>query len=232
MTFRQRRRHERRTREVIATTYPVKRQGPGDPCRGLARCARRPVLRSSPRQACDGCRECTHGRIGPQVRVRRQLFAAARVVRGRMVSPPYGSRDKLTSRTRRPSSSPPSCPPAPSRAWAPRRAPAPGGRSGTRLVVPRLAESFRVITYDRRGHSQSERPSAQGSIREDVADLAALIEQLGLLLSSGSRPTDTISERCLFLPGVLLDLQPPHHRPRAARADQCPVLHFPSLEKR
>src|SRR5262249_47737639 len=48
------------------------------------------------------------------------------------------------------------------------------------LVVPRLAESFRVIPYDRRGHSQSERPSAQGSIREDVADLAALIEHLGL----------------------------------------------------
>src|SRR5262245_8501230 len=48
------------------------------------------------------------------------------------------------------------------------------------LVVPRLAESFRVITYDRRGHSQSERPSAQGRIHEDVADVAALIEHFGL----------------------------------------------------
>ncbi len=48
------------------------------------------------------------------------------------------------------------------------------------LVVPPLAESFRVLTYDRRGHSQSERPAGQGSVREDVADLAALIEQLGL----------------------------------------------------
>lgn len=46
------------------------------------------------------------------------------------------------------------------------------------LVVPRLAESFRVLTYDRRGHSESERPTAQGNVREDVADLAALIEQL------------------------------------------------------
>ena len=48
------------------------------------------------------------------------------------------------------------------------------------LVVPRLAESFRVVTYDRRGHSDSERPTAQGSVREDVADLAVLLEQLGL----------------------------------------------------
>jgi pimeloyl-ACP methyl ester carboxylesterase len=47
-------------------------------------------------------------------------------------------------------------------------------------VVPLLAESFRVLTYDRRGHSQSERPAAQGSTREDVDDLAALIETLGL----------------------------------------------------
>lgn len=48
------------------------------------------------------------------------------------------------------------------------------------LVVPRLGKSFRVLTYDRRGHSQSERLSGQGSVREDVADLAALIEDLRL----------------------------------------------------
>jgi pimeloyl-ACP methyl ester carboxylesterase len=47
-------------------------------------------------------------------------------------------------------------------------------------VASGLAESFRVLTYDRRGHSESERPPAQGSIRDDVADLAALIEDLGL----------------------------------------------------
>lgn len=47
-------------------------------------------------------------------------------------------------------------------------------------VAPSLAESFRVLTYDRRGHSQSERPATQGSIQEDVADLAALIEGRGL----------------------------------------------------
>jgi pimeloyl-ACP methyl ester carboxylesterase len=49
------------------------------------------------------------------------------------------------------------------------------------LVVPRLTDSFRVLTYDRRGHSQSERLQGPGSVREDVADLAALIEHLGLV---------------------------------------------------
>ena len=48
------------------------------------------------------------------------------------------------------------------------------------LVVPGLAQSLRVLTYDRRGHSESVRPPGQGSVREDVADLAALIGHLGL----------------------------------------------------
>ena len=47
-------------------------------------------------------------------------------------------------------------------------------------VVAQLSASYRVLTYDRRGHSRSERPRTQGSVREDVADLAALIEELGL----------------------------------------------------
>jgi len=47
-------------------------------------------------------------------------------------------------------------------------------------VVPALAESFRVLSYDRRGHSDSERPTGQGSVREDVSDLAALIGNLDL----------------------------------------------------
>jgi pimeloyl-ACP methyl ester carboxylesterase len=55
-----------------------------------------------------------------------------------------------------------------------------GSRHNWDLVVPRLVGSFRVLTYDRRGHSDSERPAGQGSIREDVADLAALIDRLGL----------------------------------------------------
>jgi len=48
------------------------------------------------------------------------------------------------------------------------------------LTVPHLTGSFRVLTYDRRGHSASERPPGPGSVREDVADLAALIGHLGL----------------------------------------------------
>ena len=48
------------------------------------------------------------------------------------------------------------------------------------LVAPEVAFSNRVLTYDRRGHSESERPDGQGSVHEDVADLAALIEALDL----------------------------------------------------
>jgi pimeloyl-ACP methyl ester carboxylesterase len=47
-------------------------------------------------------------------------------------------------------------------------------------VVPLLSGSFEVVAYDRRGHSRSSCPDRQGSIHEDVDDLAALIEDLGL----------------------------------------------------
>jgi pimeloyl-ACP methyl ester carboxylesterase len=47
-------------------------------------------------------------------------------------------------------------------------------------VVPGLAESFQVLTYDRRGHSNSERPDSQGSVHEDADDLAALLEAVDL----------------------------------------------------
>jgi pimeloyl-ACP methyl ester carboxylesterase len=47
-------------------------------------------------------------------------------------------------------------------------------------VIPGLSENFRVLTYDRRGHSQSERSASAGSVREDVNDLAALINYLKL----------------------------------------------------
>src|SRR5690606_15213207 len=47
-------------------------------------------------------------------------------------------------------------------------------------LISRGSGSFRVLTYDRRGHSDSQRPSRQGSVREDVDDLAALIEYLDL----------------------------------------------------
>jgi pimeloyl-ACP methyl ester carboxylesterase len=47
-------------------------------------------------------------------------------------------------------------------------------------VLPACAQRFRVLTYDRRGHSRSERPPTQGSAEEDTADLAALIAHLDL----------------------------------------------------
>jgi pimeloyl-ACP methyl ester carboxylesterase len=48
------------------------------------------------------------------------------------------------------------------------------------LVVPGLGRACKVLAYDRRGHSESERPDRPGSIDEDVADLAALVSHLGL----------------------------------------------------
>ena len=49
-----------------------------------------------------------------------------------------------------------------------------------RFVIPGLAESYRVLSYDRRGHSRSERPAASGGRRTDEDDLVALIERLEL----------------------------------------------------
>ena len=46
------------------------------------------------------------------------------------------------------------------------------------LVLPGLADSFQVLVYDRRGHSQSQRFETQGSMEEDAGDLAGLLEAL------------------------------------------------------
>ena len=46
------------------------------------------------------------------------------------------------------------------------------------LTIPLLEDSFRVLTYDRRGHSESERPNGKVSVRDHAADLAGLIEHL------------------------------------------------------
>jgi pimeloyl-ACP methyl ester carboxylesterase len=55
-----------------------------------------------------------------------------------------------------------------------------GDHTSWQLVARTLAESFRVLTYDRRGHSQSEGAAGQGSRVQDEDDLAALIQTLDL----------------------------------------------------
>lgn len=42
-------------------------------------------------------------------------------------------------------------------------------------LVPYLEKTFRVLSYDRRGHSQSERPAKQGAMKDDLDDLAKLL---------------------------------------------------------
>jgi pimeloyl-ACP methyl ester carboxylesterase len=47
-------------------------------------------------------------------------------------------------------------------------------------LVPYLEKSFHVLNYDRRGHSQSERPAKQGRMKDDMDDLAGLLTHLNL----------------------------------------------------
>ncbi|HLO80012.1 MAG TPA: alpha/beta hydrolase [Chitinophagaceae bacterium] len=54
-----------------------------------------------------------------------------------------------------------------------------GDHNNWNAVVGDLSKSFRVLTYDRRGHSKSERREEQGSLDEDASDLIALIEHVG-----------------------------------------------------
>jgi len=98
------------------------------------------------------------------------------------------------------------------------------------LVVPGLARSFQVLTYDRRGHCESECPGGQGSIGEDVDDLAALIELLGLAPayvvgdSRGSVITLRLAgERPDLLRGVVVH-EPPLFSLLASDSAMAPVL--------
>lgn len=47
-------------------------------------------------------------------------------------------------------------------------------------VVPLLRQSLEVLVYDRRGHGQSEGPPRTRPVRDDAADLAALLDSLDL----------------------------------------------------
>jgi pimeloyl-ACP methyl ester carboxylesterase len=98
------------------------------------------------------------------------------------------------------------------------------------LAAPLLARSFRVVTYDRRGHSQSERPPGQGSVHQDVADLAALIEHLELAPAwvagnsfGGSIALRLATERPDLLRGVVAH-EPPLFALLADDPELAPVL--------
>jgi pimeloyl-ACP methyl ester carboxylesterase len=83
-------------------------------------------------------------------------------------------------------------------------------------IVPALARTFRVATYDRRGHSESERPAGQGSFTEDVRDLAALIEHLSL------SPAHILGNSA----GAVIALRLAAEQPRLVRSL---LLHDPAL---
>jgi pimeloyl-ACP methyl ester carboxylesterase len=53
-------------------------------------------------------------------------------------------------------------------------------RQAWMFFVPELSSSFRVVSYDRRGHGESTAPPTEGTRQDDVADLAGLIEGLGI----------------------------------------------------
>lgn len=50
--------------------------------------------------------------------------------------------------------------------------------TGWEQAATRLSERYRVVVWDRRGHSRSEAGQAPGSRAEDAADLAGLIERV------------------------------------------------------
>lgn len=105
-----------------------------------------------------------------------------------------------------------------------------GNRHNWDSVFDSLARSFRVVRYDRRGHSESERPAGQGSFQEDADDSAALIEalQLGKAHVVGNSGGAAIALKlCAKRPDLFRSLvvhEPPSFRVLAGVPELAPVL--------
>ncbi len=88
-------------------------------------------------------------------------------------------------------------------------------RTGWMFVEEALAESYHVVSYDRRGQSTS--PPASGTRRDDEDDLASLIEHLGLApanivgnsfgasitLALATRRPDLVRSACVHEPPLM-----------------------------
>ena len=53
-----------------------------------------------------------------------------------------------------------------------------GNASSWDPLLGHLPDGYRLIRYDRRGHSRSATPPGQGSVRDDVADLAGIVREI------------------------------------------------------
>jgi len=83
------------------------------------------------------------------------------------------------------------------------------GRHIWASVVERLADEYQVVCYDRRGHGDSEASPAAGTVHDDVADLAALIEA-----TSAGRPAYVVGNSY----GACIALRLAAEQPQAVRA--------------
>ncbi len=75
-------------------------------------------------------------------------------------------------------------------------------------LVPELSRHFRVLTYDRRGHGQSERAATPGSMEEDAVDAYAILSELGLA------PAHVVGQST----GAIVALRLVASRPQAVRS--------------
>lgn len=98
-------------------------------------------------------------------------------------------------------------------------------------VVPGLARSFQVVTYDLRGHGRSPlEPPDAGTVHDDVADLAALIRRLGIApahlagVSSGACIALRLAARYPELTGKVVAHEPPFTRVLDGDADAEPLV--------